>query len=413
VGAGAVPGALVRQNLAKAYTAHPNPLVRQVLSQVGNATIVPVRYSLSELIAIENRIAASPVALPGWTGVGVNLGLNRVRVKFSDRESQEHGLSVLESIGVPLDALLPSIAPLVELESTWTMANRPTFGGLGMTISNDTKYPGVWRPDPIYGQRTYYFYMHGFSLGWNVQTTSGVNYFMTASHVANDFNGVNGSIGDTIWQHDRLYAPVGRIVLNPAWNEGGSCPNNPITQTNYDYCTTADVMLGTYNAGITFVRKLGISVTGGVNGAAGSSAINNSYPITGVLSPEYVDDTLRHDGGKVGATTGSTSGEITTQMSDVPVHICQPVRNGCTPSKWLLLQHISEVHAAHGHGDSGGSVYTNIGGGSPYAALGIHVGGQGAGDPCTGNSCYFIFARWDMIEPRLGLGKLNPKTTIP
>jgi hypothetical protein len=152
-----------------------------------------------------------------------------------------------------------------------------------------------------------------------------------------------------------------------------------------------------------------------VNGNAGSQNVNGFYTINGVLSPEYTKDTLHHDGNKSGRTTGTTSGAITFVMGDLPVQICWPVASFCTPSKWLLLKNVTEVHAASGQGDSGGPVFTgNPGNGSPYAALGILSAFTGAsGSVCTGSSCYYYFARWDMIVPRLGLGDLIPKTTIP
>lgn len=204
--------------------------------------------------------------------------------------------------------------------------------------------------------------------------------------------------------------PIATITVNPAWNEGSACPVYLVTHTNYDFCTIADVALGTYFSGAQHVQEIGISTTGGVDGKVGSANINNDYAVWGVLSPEYVNDTLHHDGGKSGAVTGTTSGAITAEMWDVEADICMPEFVPCpTPKKTLLLQNVAEVHATSSQGDSGAPVFTNLpkGSAAPYAAMGILVGGEGAGNPCTGDLCHFVFARWDMIQMRLGR-TLNP-----
>jgi hypothetical protein len=410
-----VAPSVVRNVLEAAYSRHPNPLVREALVGASQATILPGEYALSELIAIAKRIESR---LPGWSGVGVSIKTNGVRVTFVDSAALLRASSAIASIGVPLGALSLAVTGPISLESQWTSKFRPTGGGIEIGLGNDTRVPGYWAYDPWGYYRYYYIYASG-SLGYNVQTSSLGNYFMTASHLANTFYAVNGALGDTVWQSvtgmTRTTDRIGTITVNPPWGVGAACPINPETQTNYDFCTTADVMLGPYFSGVTYARKVGTSVTGGVNGNAGSQSVNGFYTINGVLSPEYTRDTLHHDANKSGKTTGTTSGAITTPMADLAVPICWPISLGCVKNKVLFLQNITEVHAAHGGGDSGGAVFTgNPNQGSPYAALGILVGGVGSpGETCTGDACYYIFARWDMIEARLGLGTLNPKTTIP
>lgn len=397
----------VRSALVTAYRAHPNPLVRQALAGVSQAKILPATYTLSELIAIEQRIGSTSGLPKGFNGAGVAIQDNRVRVTFADSTALLRAASTLEANGIPPNALSLAVTGPAHLEATWGDAWRPTGGGIEIAISNDTRVPGIWHN----GQ--YFIYYDVGSLGYNVQTSSGVNYFLTASHIANMFSATNGVLGDTIFQPQvgarSYYPPVGTITVNPAWNTGAACPINPQTRTNFDFCTTADAMLGTYLPGVSFARKVGTSVKGGINGSAGSSAVNGFYNVTGIFSPEYVDDTLHQGTNRSGRTTGTVSGEITTQMGFVDLNICWPSTNFCPSKKWLRLQNVTEVHAASGRGDSGGPVFSA----SPYHALGIDVAGEGAGDPCTGSNCYYLFARWDQIEPRLGLGPLNPKTTIP
>src|ERR1035437_4098211 len=75
---------VVRDQLVTFYSTHPNPRVREALANLNRATVLAADYSLSELIAIENRIASSPVVLPGWVGTGASITRNRVVVMFKD-----------------------------------------------------------------------------------------------------------------------------------------------------------------------------------------------------------------------------------------------------------------------------------------------------------------------------------------
>ncbi|HEX6575313.1 MAG TPA: hypothetical protein VF042_10120, partial [Gemmatimonadaceae bacterium] len=411
-----LPASTIRGVLRAAYSAHENPLVRQALANVDAAEILPADFSLSELIAVERRVANSPIRLPGWTGVATSIRANRVLVTFQDSTFLQSGARLLASIGVPAAATVLEIREPASLQAKWTDHIRPTGGGIEIVIGNESKKPG--RTCVVGGVTSYCYYYTSGSLGYNVQTSDGTNYFLTASHIANVLYAGNGAVGDTVWQPfvgaRGLYAPIGTISVNPAWDTGTACKINPLTGTNYDFCTTADAMLGAYIAGTSFSRKIGTSVTGGINGNVGSSSINNFYSVTAVLSPEYVNDTLHHDGNKSGKSTGTTSGQITSPMWEVPVAICWPQSDFCVKDHWLGLLNVGEVHATSTLGDSGGPVFTGFPNqGAPYAAMGILVAGSGAGNPCTGNACYFYFARWDMLEQRLGVGTLNPRTTIP
>jgi hypothetical protein len=410
------PAATVRTLLANAYAAHGNPLVREALATVGSATIVQGAYSLSELIAIEQRISGSPIPLPGWTGVGTDLASNKVAVMFEDSTALQRGLSMMGSLGIPADALEPVIMPPLRFETASFQDRwRPTGGGIEASIGNDTAVPGYCCKNGVYVYEGMIF-----SLGYNVRATSGIDYFMTAAHSESMWRGYNGVIGDSIFQPSRLVASglIGKITNNPRYNEGAECPYDAVYQRNYDFCTTADAMLGTYFAGVTYARKVGTSVRGGVIGdtfgGVGSQSVNGFYTINAVLPPEYVRDTLHHDVAKSGRTTGTTSGRILTPMGDFPFSVCFPDQVNCTPSYRILLQRQGQVYAANAGGDSGAPVFTgNPNNGAPYAALGILTAGTGINCNSSSLDCYFVFSRWDMIEQRLGLGNLNPRTTIP
>jgi hypothetical protein len=99
--------------------------------------------------------------------------------------------------------------------------------------------------------------------------------------------------------------------------------------------------------------------------------------------------------------------------------VCWPVNHyGCFYHVSLYLWNQAVAQADVAGGDSGGAVFTgDPGTGAPYAALGIVVAESGRPDGLLPGwscpNCRFIFSRWDFIEPWLGLGTLNPATSIP
>jgi len=233
---------------------------------------------------------------------------------------------------------------------------------------------------------------------------------------------------DSIFQAVRGVPPdashfLGQIAINPEWPYGSECPPNGLGGY-YDFCTDADVALGQFatNAGLYNYgeRKVGTSVYQGNNGDPGTRAINNWYGITRVLPPEYVDSVMHHQPYKSAGVTGTTAGPFVSDMMDVPAILCWPgtTTGGCFITKTILLQNQTLIQADATYGDSGGAVFTGDPiNGAPYAALGVLVAvlnrpyGLLPTESCP--SCYFVFGRWSAIEARLGLGTLNPKTTIP
>jgi len=405
----------IRGLLVAAYATHPNLRNREAVANLARATILPARYSLAELIAIENRIASSPVSLPGWTGAGASISSNRVVIMFEDSVTLAHGLAVMESIGVPLDALAPMVIRQAQpAYMTWLETYRPTRAGLEVAVGNDTRIPGYWWYDGKTGAPRYFTWAKTCSLGFNVRSTSGADYFMTAAHCANTYAGINGELGDTVFQVSRINGgPIGPIVFNPPYDQGAACPFDPGSLKSYDYCTTADVALGAYFPGIWFERKVATAGTGGINGRVGSLDIHGFWPINGFLSPEYVDTGLHHDLAKSGYASSTTSGPIIFTMGPVRSSICFNRADQPCAQSTFLWRNATQIRAVCSGGDSGAPVFTgNPNNGAPYAAVGILVGCTGFTSlPCA--DCATTLARWDMIEARLGIGQLRPETNLP
>jgi hypothetical protein len=410
----AVPLEVVRDVLAKTYSTHPNAHVREVMANVGSATIIPCQFALSELIALQNQIETS---LSGWNGVGTNIMANKVVVAFPDSGAMTSGLIAIEALGISAQALTPIVMPPVRATSDFYGTVRPMRAGPAMVLLNDTYEPHGWKCTSYCYPIDYGSYC---TIGFNVNAGNSGNYFMTASHCANSWRGQNGAVGDSIFQLNRtLGGLLGLIVWNVYWTTGLDCPvSNVGTGEHYSFCTTADVALAQYIAGVGFERKVGTSQYGGTNGYPATNHINNRYPINSVLAPEYVDSIMHHQVHKSGGYTYTTTGSFVADMIDVSGTVCWGGThyNPCTTLSMFWRNH-TLISSDVADGDSGSPVFTGtaLNNGGPYAALGILVAGavpigQRPGDPCP--SCQYAFSRWDQIEPRLQLGTLNPQTVF-
>jgi hypothetical protein len=414
-----VPAAAIQAALANAYSKRAEPAIRSRMAGAAAARVISGDYSLSELIAVENRIAYPSVRLPGFVGVGVSIFKNRVKVGFTDTAAVLEGVDLIEQMGVPAAVLIPEVWGQVRLTSTFSDTHRPLYGGLQIGIMNRSYVPwdNVRYPHDPQG-----------SMGFDVHTLSGTHYMLTAGHIATQFRGVNGGVGDTILQHGHANSahsilPVGVVAINPAYDRGAACPLT-ITGDPYEYCTNADVMLVSYLPGITYTRGLGTSTYEGANGAAGTQDVRGIWSIADVWPPEMVRSGM--DGvHKSGYGSGTTTGVLDLPVTEIGVPLCldafdaveenafDPTANPCPHGiHTFILTHGVTVNTALGlGGDSGGAVFA--GNGAPYHALGIlNASNGGSGPtPACGNRCLFFFSKWSEIEARLGQGILNPVTS--
>ena len=384
----AIAEASVRQVLVKAYSGRAEPRIQSLMPSIANARIVPGDFALSELIAIENRISQSTVRIPGFTGVGTSLITNRVVVGFLDAADVDAGLSAIQLMGIPANAIVGEVWGHVVTSSAFDQHDsiRPTRGGLMIQIHNGTQYPDI--ADTAF--------VEGCSLGFNVRwhpagQSTYTDYMMTAAHCANEYRGMNGVTGDTVYEPrigtiigDEMTNLVGFVAVNQPWEANDpSCNTNPRDGSRIDYCIDADVMLIRPAPGVSTDRRLGTSTYQGYNGNSGTMQINNWYPIQSVVPPEWLS-TYQYGAVKSGATTGTTSGQAQLPVTQVFSHICWgrsncPNAAGTSGGKQVAYWNVAKVlHAGWGLGDSGGVVFQgNAGAGAPYVAVGIQVAGLG------------------------------------
>ncbi len=418
----AVQSAIARTAVHNQYVNRSELNVREIMSRASDAQIRMGLYSLSELIAVEYRIASSPGSIPGLVGWGTSIYKNRVVAGFKDSTSMLNGIRSLSQWGIPASAVVGEVWGEIHALSNWNSFVRPTRGGIEIGIINRTRFHPSG--DSI-------IYSGGGSLGYNVRTPAGVQYLMTASHVVTEWTGTNGALGDTVLQPGILsgagLSGIGTMTINPPWNQGAACPErDTVAHIRFDYCTRADVALGSY-INVLPDREVGTSDYEGENGKAGccNGHIHTWTHVQGVLAPEFViiqQDSARSKGvHKSGSTTGTTTGVIGVPLVSVISQLCWGTtpapsggRTGCASRPWVLFQHQTQVlHMGIGEGDSGGPVF--YGNATPYSALGITSSANSL-DPntkpqvCTaGLACTMYFSRWDEIELLLGL-TLNPST---
>lgn len=427
-----IADSVIRRVLVEAYAKRPEQRIQQLLPEIQKARIAIGDFTLSELISFENRVSHSTIIIPGYTGTGTSLMANRVVVGFTDSGSVQSGLSAITSLGIPPNAIVAKVWGRPVLLSSFDQHDpvRPTRGGLMIQLHNGSVHPWVW-----HGGGSYSTTVRQCSLGFNVRWYNGsggaTDYMMSASHCANTYLGINGATGDTVWQPrppTPIEAPLtglaGIVEVNEPWTP--NCGTNPYDGSNIDYCTAADVMLIRPVTGVTTDRRIATSVTQGLNGAAGSMKISNYYPVSSVVTPEWVS-TQRFGVAKSGGTTGTTSGTLLMPATQLIVRTCWTAGNCSEPSSGPVQMEFTNVvtvaAAGWGFDDSGGVVFVGTnGGGSPYNALGIVVAGNGRkptdGGICTnGTSCNFFFTPWSAIQQSVRNatgqqnGTLNPVTT--
>jgi hypothetical protein len=429
-----IPDTVIRKALVRAYSRRPEPRIQGLMPEIARAHITPGDFSLSELIAIENRIARGTFRIPGYTGVGTSLITNRVVVGFIDAVDVEPGLSAIRSKGIPSQAVVGEVWGELRVSTvSFDQADpvRPTRDGLMISIHNFTQYP--WQT--IYDQfgRKYQSTKSlqcsiGANARWYPASGPPVDYMVTAAHCVNAYRGINGVTGDTVFQPrisnaqnaSNMANAAGFVSVNEPWGPG--CGPNPIDSTATDYCADADVILVAFAPGVTGERKLATSTYEGLNGLPGTMAINNWYPIGSVVTPEWISGTSNgvH---KSGSVTGTTTGQLQLPYTQSVTRICWtlsncPVPGGHSGGRQVLFEGLVKVnHAGIGYGDSGGIAFG--GNGAPYYGLGIVTMGGGFKstdrDVCTnGANCNFMILPWAAVEQSaknvLGQGTLNPVT---
>lgn len=168
--------------------------------------------------------------------------------------------------------------------------------------------------------------------------------------MVNKYFATNGATGALVYQPTLFKPRIGTITTNPAWSTAPNC-------LGYDFCSFADVALGTFASGSSGQRAVGTSVYQGNNGNSGTPDINGWYGISDVVDPSMVPVGLTNVF-KSGQTTGTTKGTIgSTNYSGLFSGMVWGNPNGATTRSFIVANMVRVDSIGWGFGDSGGPVF--------------------------------------------------------
>jgi hypothetical protein len=332
-----------RGNLERALA----PFFRAEGLSASQLRIAPARYEWTQLEGWYSKATTQALAVRGAVFVDADEANNRLTIGV-EPGAQAGVQQALARLGIPAEAVqLKETAPIRFL-ATLRSKVRPVQGGLQIN------FPG---PNPTQ-------FTEICSIGFNA-TRNGQRSFVTASHCTNHQGGVEST---------PYYQPlqtstspkIATEVSDPKYFTGNGCPSGK-------RCRFSDASRAAYTSATT--SSLGrIAKTTGPNN--GSITLNGSLTVTAEGSAA-VGQVV----GKVGRTTGWTTGKVSNSCVNVLV-------TGSDVA--LFCQNL--VSAKSGAGDSGSPVFK---GSSNVTLVGILWGGNSAGT-------LFVYSPMSGIEKELG-----------
>jgi hypothetical protein len=277
--------------------------------------VAEAQYGWKQLERWQESATVEALAVPGAVFVDNDETTNRVLVGVENLGAMGQVRAAVARLGIPDDAVIVQRAdPIHQVATLQNVVDRPVRAGVQIN------FPGFL-----------------CSVGFNA-TSNGQKSFITASHCTTTQGGVEST---PYWQPLQSVAPtqIATEVADPVYVRGGSgCPKGR-------KCRVSDASRAAYIDGNNQALGL-IARTSGAN--------NRSLDIVGSFSITTDDCTNTLGGcltagttvGKVGRTTGWTSGAITNTC----------VNTGVTGSNIVQLCQ-TFVSAGVGGGDSGSDVF--------------------------------------------------------
>jgi hypothetical protein len=296
--------------------------------------VAEARYGWKQLERWQESATVEALAVPGAVFVDNDETTNRVLVGVENMGAMGQVRAAVARRGIPDDAVIVKrVDPIHQVASLQNVVDRPVRAGVQIN------FPGFL-----------------CSVGFNA-TSGGVKSFITASHCTTTQGGVEST---PYWQPLQSVAPtqIATEVADPVYvRRGAGCPNGR-------KCRVSDASRAAYINGANQALGL-IARTSGAN--------NGSLEITGSLTIASDDCTSTLGGcltvgttvGKIGRTTGWTSGAITNTC----------VNTGVSGSNIVQLCQ-TFVSAGVGGGDSGSDVFQGT---SNVKLAGILWGGNSGG----------------------------------
>jgi hypothetical protein len=303
---------------------------------VDDLVVLPARYDYRELRRMYrdagNRMGTAPVTI-----TDIDERNNRLMIGMRDAASAGAMIATLRRAGIPDDAVVVQVVPPTELDVGLQDYVRPTLPGTriaapgGCTLS----FSG------------YHAYGH-WTTSWNISYAQA--YFVTNSHCTSTYVGYDGS---TAGQPSLSY-PIGYEIADPAPFTNAQNTECPVGR----YCRWADAALFQYSSGISPSYPNVPTVSG--------LTITGSRAITGYDMPWFIWGPMSVR--KIGATSGESSGSLTTTCAAIPVY-----DNGSYQGVDMLCQYQASYSSSGG--DSGSPVL-NPASDSTTVLHGVHWGRQ-------------------------------------
>jgi hypothetical protein len=275
--------------------------------------VLPARYDWVQLEGWFGQASAEVLALPGGVFVDADEARNRVTIGV-ERGASARIRGVVARLGIPQEAVVVRETEPIRLAATLRGKVRPVVGGLQIN------FPGL-HPNV----ETFIC-----SIGFNA-VRNGQRSFITASHCTNH----QGGVENTPYYQPLQTSTSPKIATEVS--DPGYSPNKTGCPVGFR-CRFSDASRAAYAS--TTTSSLGkIAKTTGPNN--GSVTINGNFSITAEGSAS-VGQTV----GKVGRTSGWTTGKVTNTCVDIQVTGTDIVQ---------LCQNI--VSARVRSGDSGAPVF--------------------------------------------------------
>ena len=324
------------------------PFLRAQGLAASQLRVIPARYDWAQLERWSAQASTGVLGVPGGVFVDADEASNRVTIGV-ERGASARIRGVVARLGIPQEAVVVQETEPIRLAATLRGKVRPAVGGLQIN------FPGFL-----------------CTLGFNA-VRNGQRSFITASHCTNHQGGVEAT---PYYQPLQTTAPakIATEVSDPGYS-----PNKTGCPVGFR-CRFSDAARAAYTS--TTTSSLGkIAKTTGPNN--GSVTINGNFSITAEGSAS-VGQTI----GKVGRTSGWTTGKVTNRCVNIQVTGTDIVQ---------LCQNL--VSARVRAGDSGGPVFK---GSSNVTLVGILWGCD-----CNQNGVGTLYAYSPMSNIERELGALT------
>lgn len=272
--------------------------------QLTDVRVLPAKYTYSELLAWKRQIK-DVLAVEGVVMLDLDEAKNDLFIGVLSGEAEAGVRSFLRATSVPMSAVRMRVVPPIRRLSTLQDYRRPIEAGRQIEYS-------------------YYTCTLGFNAslsGSFLFATESDRTFVTASHCTD----VQGGVESTSYSQGAGF--IGTEIADPSYFTGGECPTSRV-------CRYSDAAMVKYDPSAEWDPAAIARTSSGITTSSSQPTVTFYNEATALVN-SYV--------GKMGRTTGYTSGAVTSTCFD---------GNVANSNVTQLCQVVSQARSAPG--DSGG-----------------------------------------------------------